>query len=318
MNTAAIKLTALAATFAIACLAAAAVAKRRKDNIPSSRERLREAYLHRIIRALDSGGRGAGKIEADTPRRRMALAEAMHLAMRHTYGSDTSALQEAVDRNSLDRFLLRRIRLSRGSRRAYLLTLISSVPSHRDMASLLVRYTRSRNRDVRVSALMAVMAANPSMAVRALAAYPYPLAPFDTARIIGLLRRGLLPIAFEPLLTNANRNLRMLGMAIVRNFGIESADKSLGNIIASDPDPQTVREAVYTLASLGRPLGRAKIRERVADFTPRERKELCRFLTLAGYSTRAIRALLSEEESRYAEELINSHKRDLVCKQHST
>ncbi len=299
---------------AIVCFTAAEIAKRRNDNASSSRDRLRESYLHRIIRALASDGQTAETVEAATPRRRMALAEAMHIAMRHTYGSDTEALQEIVDRNSLDSFLLRRIRLSHGCRRAYLLTLISSVPSHRDMSALLTRYTRSRNRDVRISALMAVMAANPSMAVRALAAYPYRLTPFDTARIIALLRRGLLPIAFEPLLTNSNRNLRMLGMAIVRNFGIESADKSLGNIIASDPDPQTVREAVYTLASLGRPLGRAKIRERMADFTPAQRKELCRYLTLAGYSTHAIRTLLSEKESRYAEALINSHKRDLVCK----
>jgi len=314
VNTAALILTAVAAAFSAICLAAAAVAKRRKDNAPSSRERLREAYLHRIIRMLDPNESVQERIEADTPRRRMALAEAIHLAMRHTYGSDSAALQETVDRNSLDGFLLRRIRFSRGSRRAHLLTLISSVPSHRDMTAALERYTRSCNRDVRISALMAVMAANPPMAVRALAAYPYPLAPFDTARIIALLRRGLLPIAFEPLLANANRNLRMVGMAIVRNFGIESADKSLGNIIVSDPDPHTVREAVYTLASLGRPLGRAALHERMAGLTPRERKELCRYLTLAGYSTRAIGTLLSEKESRYAETIINSHKRDLVCR----
>ena len=314
MNTAALILTAVAVTVAIVCLAAAAAVERRNRNIPSSRDKLEEAYLHRIIRALASDGKAVEETKADTPRQRMALAEAMHLAMRHTYGSDISTLREIVDRNALDRFLLRRIRLSHGIRRAYLLTLLSSVPSHRDISALPARYTRSRNHDVRVSALIAILAANPSMAVRTLAAYPYRLTPFDTARIIALLRRGLLPIAFEPLLTNANRNLRMLGMAIVRNFGIESADKSLGNIIASDPDPQTVREAVYTLASLGRPLGRAAIRKRMTDFTPEQRKELCRYLTLAGYSTRAIRTLLSEKESRYAETLINSYKRDLVCK----
>lgn len=314
MNTAALILTVAAAAIAAICFAAAEIEKHRSREVRTSRDALREKYLHQIIRALASGGETAEKVKADTPRRRMALAEAMHTAMRHTYGSDRSALQDMVDRNSLDRFLLRRIRLARGSRRAYLLTLLSSIPSHRDMSALPTRYTRSRNRDVRISALTAVMAANPSMAVRTLAAYPYRLTPFDTARIIALLRRGLLPIAFEPLLANDNRNLRMLGMAIVRNFGIESADRSLDKIIASDPDPQTVREAIYTLASLGRPLGRATLRRRMADFTPVQRKELCRYLTLAGYSTRTIRTLLSEKEGLYAETLINSYKRDLVCK----
>ena len=314
MNTAALILTVAAAAIAAICFAAAEIEKRRGREARTSRDALREKYLHQIIRVLASGGETAEKVMADTPQRRMALAEAMHTAMRHTYGYDRSALQDMVDRNSLDRFLLRRIRLARGSRRAYLLTLLSSIPSHRDMSALPKRYTRSRNRDVRISALTAVMAANPSMAVRALAAYPYRLTPFDTARIIALLRRGLLPIAFEPLLANDNRNLRMLGMAIVRNFGIESADRSLDKIIASDPDPQTVREAIYTLASLGRPLGRATLRRRMADFTPVQRKELCRYLTLAGYSTRTIRTLLSEKEGLYAETLISSYKRDLVCK----
>ncbi len=313
MNTLAAIFAAAAAACALALFAASAVAGRRRARGTFGSGGRRREYVSRIVRILGEGP-AAACIVADTPRRRMALAEAMHLVMRHTYGADAAALQDTVDRNALDRFLLRRIARSRGARRAHLLALISSVPSHGDLASALARYTVSRDRDVRIRALVAVLAANPAMAIRTLASYRYALTPFDVAQIVALLRRGLLPIAFEPLLANSNRNLRMLGMAIVRDFGIVTAGRPLYNIAVSDRDPLVVREALYTLASLGRPLDRVGIRERLAAMTAARRKELCRHLAAEGYSPQAVRALMSEHESRYAESLINSYKRDLVCR----
>lgn len=309
MNTPTLIFVAVTSLLALALFAASlAESRRRRQSADTSRN----AYVAQIVRMLDR--RSAERIVADTPRRRMALAEAMHLVMRHTYGCDTEALHDTVDSNGLDRFLLRRIARCGGARRARLLALIGSVPSHTDMASELARYTASRDRHVRIGALVAVLAANPAMAIRTIASYPYDLTPYDTAQIIALLRRGLLPIAFGPLLANSNRNLRMLGMAIVRSFGIETADRPLYNIIVSDPDPHVVREALYTLASLGRPLSRRGIRERLAAMPAPQRKELCRHLTVEGYSPQTVRTLLSEREGRYAESLINSYKRDLVCK----
>ena len=73
-----------------------------------------------------------------------------------------------------------------------------------------------------------------------------------------------------------------------------------------------MRETIYTLASLGRPLGHTKIRERLAAMPAVKRKELCRHLTVEGYSISAVRSLFTEGETLYAETLINSYKRALV------
>ncbi len=202
--------------------------------------------------------------------------------------------------------------MSWGARRARMLMLLSTMPIHTDNATQLERYMHSHDRDVRVSALTALLASNPTMAIRTIASFDFELTPFDTARIIALLRRGLLPIAYEPLLASGNRNLRTLGLAIVRSFGIEIAEKQLHKIISTEQDNAIVNQTIYTLASLGRPLGHTRIRERLAAMPARKRKELCRYLTAEGYSLSAVKSLFTENESSYAEALINSYKRALV------
>jgi hypothetical protein len=122
----------------------------------------------------------------------------------------------------------------------------------------------------------------------------------------------VLPIAYEPLLGNDNRNLRMLGLAIVRTFGIEIAEKRLHNIITSESSHSVISEAIYTLASLGRPLHHARIRECLSSMSEYDRRSLCRHLTVEGYSLGAVKAIFPQAESRYAEGLINSYKRALV------
>ncbi len=271
-----------------------------------------DQYIKQLVRLIGRDGEGADRIRARSHRSRMALARAIYTVVSHTYGCDTEPIRRVAERNELERMLLRQIRLSRNARRAHLLMLLSSIPIHPETLERVSPYTQSRDNDTRISALTVSLAANPSMAIRTIAALEYDLTPFDIARIIALLRRGLLPIAYEPLLANGNRNLRMLGLAIVRNFGIEIAERRLHNIISQESDQKIISETIYTLASLGRPLGHTRIRERLAAMPASERKALCRHLTVEGYSLGAVRNLFTEAESRYAEVLINSYKRALV------
>lgn len=271
---------------------------------------LRDTYIKQIVQFLHS--EQSALLCAGSVRSRLALAEAIYVVMSHTYGNDVEQLRTIAEQNKLAGLLLRRTKRSHGAKRAHILMLLSTIPITDEIITKIERYTHSRDKDVRMSALTAILAAKPSAAIQTIASLEFDLSPFDTTRIIALLRRGLLPIAYEPLLANANRNLRILGLAIVRSFGIEIAEKRLHKIITTEEDISVINETIYTLASMGRPLGHTKIRERLAAMPARKRKELCRHLTVEGYSLSAVQSLFTERESVYAESLINSYKRALA------
>ena len=271
---------------------------------------LRDTYIKQIVQFLHS--EQPAHLRAGSVRSRLALAEAIYVVMSHTYGNDVEQLRTIVEQNRLAGLLLRHTKRSHGAKRAHILMLLSTIPITDEVASKIERYTHSRDKDVRMSALTAILAAKPSVAIQTIASLEFDLSPFDTTRIIALLRRGLLPIAYEPLLASANRNLRILGLAIVRSFGIEIAEKRLHKIITTEEDISVINETIYTLASMGRPLGHTKIRERLAAMPAHKRKELCRHLTVEGYSLAAVQSLFTERESIYAESLINSYKRALA------
>lgn len=273
---------------------------------------LRNQYIKQITSLLLGEQPSSVKILARSRRNRIALAEAIYTVVSHTYGNDTDALRHVVEQNRLERLLLREIHLSHGTRRARMLMLLSAIPLNADKVKQLSHYMHSHDSDIRISALTVALASSPSMAIRTIATFDFALTPFDTARIIALLRRGLLPIAYEPLLDSNNHNLRILGLAIVRSFGIEIAEKHLHKIISAEEDITIVNQTIYTLASLGRPLHHTRIRERLAAMPACKRKELCRHLTVEGYSLSAVRSIFTEQESVYAELLINSYKRALV------
>lgn len=272
----------------------------------------RDLYIKQITALLTGDIDSGERIRARSARSRLALAEAIHIVVSHTYGNQTEELLSLVERLRLDRFLMRRIRHSAGSRRAHLLLLMSTLPSRRYSAQHFMRYSRSSNSDIRNSALLAIMATNPISAIQTIASLRYELTPFDIARILTLLRRGVLPIAYEPLLGNDNRNLRMLGLAIVRTFGIEIAEKRLHHIITSECNHSVISETIYTLASLGRPLHHARIRQCLGEMSECDRRSLCRHLSREGYSLSAVKAIFPASESLYAETLINSYKRALL------
>lgn len=271
---------------------------------------LRDTYIKQIVQFLHN--EQPALLRVRSARNRMALAEAIYIVMSHTYGNDMEKLRTLAEQNNLARLLLRRARRYHGAKRAHILMLLSTIPLNEEIITKIERYIHSRDKDVRISALTAILAAKPSTAIHTISSLEFDLSPFDTTRIITLLRRGLLPIAYEPLLASTNRNLRILGLAIVRSFGIEIAEKHLHKIITTEEDISVVNETIYTLASMGRPLGHTKIRERLAAMPAHKRKELCRHLTVEGYSLSAVRSLFTERESIYAESLINSYKRALA------
>ena len=274
---------------------------------------LQDSYIRQIVAMLFAEEAGEIFPHADTAQRRQALAEALYSVMSHSYGSDTATIRELIERTQLDKYILTKIRHSKNIERAHYLMLMSAIPTSIPIIPILRPYLYSRYSHTRTAALLAILAASPSTAISTITSLSYDLTGFDIARIITLLRRGILPIAYEPLLSSQNRNLQMLGLAIVRNFGIEIADKHLQHIISSSADYAVTREALYTLSSLGRPLGRVKIRQRIASMPQHHRKELCRHLTHAGYSLAALRTIFDQNEIQHTESIIKSYKRSLEC-----
>lgn len=271
---------------------------------------LKQQYIKQLVHLLNH--HSPMRIAAHNRHSRMALAEAIYAVVSHTYGTDMDQLKEVSEANRLESFITREITLSRGHRRSHMLMLLSCIPISEKSHDRLHRHLSSRNELVRTSALLVILASKPNHAIRTIASLDFDLQHFDITRIVALLRRGLLPIAYEPLLNDSNRNLRMLGLAIVRAFGISIAEKQLYNIIYTEKNQEVITETFYTLASLGRPLGRTKIRERLAAMSAGQRQDFCRHMTVEGYSLQTVQSLFSPSESLHAERMINTYKRVLT------
>ena len=296
----------IAAAYSIATILALH-ARRKEQRL----KQLSNSYMQQII-AMQGG---EGEVNARSTSERMALAQALHSIMSHTYSTPTENTKAIAHQNKLEELILNKLRHANNEEKARLLNILSSIPISTRATDIISKYLHSANRHIRIAAIIATIAASPTKAIRTIADLPFSLKPYDTSRIIALLRRGLLPIAYEPLLMSDNHNLLMLGIAITHNFGIDIADKHLHNIILRQPNRQIVREAIFTLATLGRPLGRHHIREQLAAMSPNIRRELCHHLSCEGYSLSALSVIFSESEILHAEPLINSYTRSLICTQ---
>ena len=302
---------AAAGTFALLSLLGAVELRARRQR--SRDAALRAKYLRIVMLYLLAG-------EVPAPRfpmirragARLLLVETVAGLAGVTYGLDAAPLRRIVVEYGLDAWLLRRTARSRGYRRARCLLLLSRLPVGAAAADCAARYAASRNRYVRFQSLMVRLAADPSTALRLMAEYPEPFSACEVGEIMAVLRRGMLPIAYEPLIGSPSRNLRIVGLNIVRQFGIEEAERLLLRIVSGDEDPELVREALYTLCALRRPLTRRAVSGRLSAMPPAERKALLRYVVAEGYSPGPLRRLLDERERPYYESLVQTYKRSLA------
>ena len=295
---------AAAGTFALLSLLGAVELRARRQR--SRDAALRAKYLRIVMLYLLAG-------EGPAPRfpmirragARLLLVETVAGLAGVTYGLDAAPLRRIVAEYGLDA-------CSRGYRRARCLLLLSRLPVGAAAADCAARYAASRNRYVRFQSLMVRLEADPSTALRLMAEYPEPFSACEVGEIMAVLRRGMLPIAYEPLIGSPSRNLRIVGLNIVRQFGIEEAERLLLRIVSGDEDPELVREALYTLCALRRPLTRRAVSGRLSAMPPAERKALLRYVVAEGYSPGPLRRLLDERERPYYESLVQTYKRSLA------
>ena len=212
-----------------------------------------------------------------------------------------------MEQQKLDVFLLRRIRLNGGYRRAYYLHLLSRIPAEETVVQAVERYTHSRNRYVRFGALSVLLMSDMSSLSARIDAYSHRLSYFELSEVLRMLRQNVQPIDYEPLILSPNRNLRMLGLSVVWRFGIEDAEEILLRMVAENR-PEEAVSAMYILCTLHSVINRPEVAKFVAQMNPVQRRVLLRYIARQGYSENALQVFIPEEEKRYYVSLVDSYE----------
>lgn len=285
------------------------LAERRRHGWAST---LSDKYLRVVICSMVSGEERLPRFPMlDRAGARLQLAEVIAGLVTATYGLDQAPLRRIVEKYGIGDYLLRRAACSHGYRRAHFLGLLSRLPVDKWTVEQVARYASDRNRYVRFNVLLMQMGHDPSIALQLISAYPDQFSAHEVSEVMVLLRRGMLPIAYEPLVLSPSRNMQTIGLGIVKLFSIEDAENLLLRMVGTAA-PETSRQALYTLCALKRPLSGAGVARRIEAMSRGERKSLMRYMALEGYSPQSLRRLFDELDRPYYESLVQSYKRCLA------
>lgn len=278
-------------------------------------ERDRELLLRSIeplMRALLEGDEVGRLPIAHSYDPALAMGRLSALLVATLYGVDPHPLRLQMLRYATLHRMLRRVHRAGGLRRAVWLRRVADLPLTHEVHHHLDNYRHDRSDAVRFAALLLVVAARPESLLRSICALRRPLTVAERAELLFQLRRGLLPIAWQPLLRSSNENLQRLGLLIVEHFSIERAEGDLYHLVATGGEHLSL-EALYLLASLHLPLRRREVVVRMATLRGVERRAFLRHLSAVGYSARQVAVLLSDKERGRYERRLSSYKRRLVC-----
>jgi len=279
-------------------------------------EALAGRYLAILNRRLLEGGPPCRFPLIERRRSRIVLAEVISEVEAATYGYDRSITSEIVRRYALDRTILHRATMSTGMRRAQWLHTLSLLDTdentYRRMAA---RFSHSRNRYVSLCAILAALNHTPERCIDILAECGRELSPLDISEILMMLKRGLIPVAYQPMIRSEHRNVRLLGLCIVRHFGIVEADDYIARAAASE-DESVRSAALFTLCSLRLKLDRQEVRRAAAGMDVSSRRIWYRHLAAEGYSLRSLECILPDPDRstmhEWIEETVGSYKRCLT------
>ena len=274
--------------------------------------RLRSASIRRIVAAQLTDAEADIRLPLQQAvGRRTLLCELLSELSAATCGLDAAPVRRLAERYGLERWLLGRIRRSRGCRRARYLKWLADLPVSEAACEAAGHYLNDRCREVRFCALLVRIAAAREGVLDEMARFDPPLTDGEVSEVLHLLGRGMLPIAYRPLLEAENGNLRRLGLAIVGRFGVEDAEALLLRIVAAEAEPLAT-EALHVLIGLHRPMRRREVTGRVQRMSAAERHALLRRLAREAYAPHSVRHLIAPDEEPYYESLVQSYKRQLA------
>ncbi|MBQ5715752.1 MAG: hypothetical protein IIV60_05265 [Alistipes sp.] len=274
--------------------------------------RLRNRYLHLAsAAALSDSDSSAIAITATTRSERLALIDALYSIASHCYDHNQPITALIARENNLEKHLLRELRFATKYRRGLLWLQLSTISPSPHHTLHLRQELHNSDPHIRSCSLIALLCTSPEESIKTLQELDFELQPYDISRIISLVRRGILPFAFERLLQSGNYNLKLLAISIVRHFNLDIYTKYIYSLLGNKEHPKLITEVIYTLTTMKHPLNSPLLRRHILAMPPSQRKALCRHLSAEGYSLQALRWLLPNNEMEYAERLITSHKRQL-------
>lgn len=245
---------------------------------------------------------------------RELLCRVLETLCAFTYGYDNTRVNSLVEHFALDAFLRRKARTEDVYGKALRLRTLSLLGASDKIDATLSEFDRSGNMYVRNYALTAHISHSPETAIARIASHPYRLTPVNISEIITQLRRGGIPIAYEPMLESGNDNLMLLGLGVVRHYKITEALPVLYRL-AVKAEGDILEAVLTTIALLHGTFSRAAVSEAVGRLPHGVRKKLYRFITLEGYSLPALGAVCSVERNSslegYLDEIVGSYKRKI-------
>ena len=160
-------------------------------------------------------------------------------------------LRVIVKYYNLDTLLLRRAISSRRScKRAYYLALLARLPVGGVVAESVEKFLSDSSPRVRFYALLILFSYSPCRAIELLDRVNYRLTRRDVSEILTLISRGSCPIPYMSLLTSKSYNLQLLGIHLVRRFGMAESRVEIASIVSSCHS-ELMEDAIQTLACLG-------------------------------------------------------------------
>lgn len=151
----------------------------------------------------------------------------------------------------IESYMLGRIFKSRNdTERAYLLSLLARLPISMLAALRVEPLVRAQSPQVGFSALLCLFAVTPMRGVATLSRLARRLSRRDVAEVLSVINRGCCPLPYTPLLMSENYNLQLLGIYLVRRFGITESRSEIVCIIKGKSS-ELRDDALLTLASFG-------------------------------------------------------------------
>lgn len=147
----------------------------------------------------------------------------------------------------IESYLLKRIEGSSSREKAYYLALLARLPISKVVAGKVSKYMKNSSSDVRFYALLCMLAVVPELAVKYISELDERLSRRDIAEMLSVIGRGYCPIPYTPLLLSNNYNMQLLGIAMVRRFGIYESCKDLMHLVEYG-EPELRMDALEALA----------------------------------------------------------------------